>query len=69
MVFRPIPHVCQFLTTVSARQEEFPALSYALMVIALSPTNSGIAADHEVVPLATPALPVEVVHFTELTPV
>ena len=49
------------------RQVEFPAESYARIVIALSPTNRGIDADHAVVPLAIPALPVDVVHFTEAT--
>ena len=34
----------------------------------LSPTSSGTVADQPAVPAASPALPVEVVHFTAVTP-
>jgi hypothetical protein len=37
-------------------------------VTTLVPTSKGIVADHCVVPEATPDAPVEVVHFTAVTP-
>ena len=57
-----------FRTTVIARQEELPAASYARTVTVLLPTSSGTDADHETVPVAVPAPPVDVVHATDATP-
>ncbi len=51
-----------------ARHAELPAASYARTVITLVPTSRGTLADHDAVPAATPASPVEVVHLTEVTP-
>jgi hypothetical protein len=45
-----------------------PAVLYARTVTVLFPTNKGITADHDVVPVAVPELPVDVVHCTEVTP-
>ena len=38
------------------------------MVMVLVPTNRGTVADHAEVPEATPEFPVDVVHFTTVTP-
>jgi hypothetical protein len=53
---------------VIARHAEFPAASYARTVITFVPTSRGTFADHDVVPAATPASSVEVLHLTEVTP-
>ena len=53
---------------MTALHDEFPAASYARTVTVLFPTSSGTTADHEVVPLAVPDPPVEVLHCTEETP-
>lgn len=51
-----------------ARHAELPAASNALTVTVLLPTSSGTVADQDVVPLAVPAPPVDVVHCTDETP-
>src|SRR5665213_480525 len=50
------------------RQPTLPAASEARTVTELFPTRSGIAADHAVVPVATPAVPKLVAHETSVTP-
>ncbi len=50
-------------------QEELPAASYALTVIAVVPLYSWMVALQLVVPAAVPLSPVDVVHFTAVTPV
>src|SRR5215471_9255084 len=55
-------------TTVTARQEELPAASYARMVNTLVPTRRGTVALQMVVPEATPKSPNELVHLTATTP-
>jgi hypothetical protein len=65
---RVLSKTAQCLTTVIARHEELPAASKAFTVTVLLPTNRGITADQEVVPVAAPVLPVEVVQFTDATP-
>lgn len=53
---------------MTARQAEAPAALYAVMVMVLVPTSSGIAeALHCSVPVAVPELPVEFVQVTEVT--
>src|SRR4051794_15420701 len=55
-------------TTVTARQAEFPAASYARTVTTFVPTSSGTIADQDVVPIAAPEPPVDVVHLTAVIP-
>ena len=50
------------------RQPELPAASKARTVTTLVPVRSGTDALQDRVPVAVPAPPVEVVHFTLVTP-
>src|SRR5580658_11154805 len=48
------------------RHAELPAALYAHTVTVLFPTSRGIDADHDVVPVAVPWPPVDVVHWTDV---
>ncbi len=55
--------------TVTERQAEFPAASWARSTTVLVPTSKGTSPVFQLdVPVATPELPKEVDHVTRVTP-